>query len=149
VLIMTSNLGAEHLLAGVSPTGDLAPGTEEQVLAAVRSHFRPEFLNRLDDIVVFTPLSRPDLRQIIRLQLDNWQQRLNDKGLTLAPTDDGLDAILDAAWDPVYGARPLRRYLDHQLGTALSRLLISQAVAPGTTLIIDADASGLAITAQG
>jgi len=108
VIIMTSNLGAELLLAGVTSSGELQPGVREAVLATVRATFRPEFLNRLSDIVVFSPLSRRDLKQIVRLQLDRLGRRLAERRITLTLTDGAIERIIDQGWEPQYGARPLK-----------------------------------------
>jgi len=127
VIIMTSNLGAEHLLKDLKKDDVVvSQATKEKVLGEVRRHFRPEFLNRLDDIVVFNPLSKEDLRKIVSLQLQNLGKRLDEKHITLKLDDSGLDAILAESYNPVYGARPIRRYLEKNIGTSLSRMLISE-----------------------
>ncbi len=148
VIIMTSNLGAEHLLTGVDAEGHLADGVEEAVVAEVRRHFRPEFLNRLDDIVVFSPLSRADLRHIVRLQVTELAHRLDEQDISLDLTDAATDHILNAAYDPLYGARPLRRYLEKHLTLALSRLLIAGDLPNHSRVIVDANAEGLDIRVE-
>ncbi|MDA3962851.1 MAG: ATP-dependent chaperone ClpB [Planctomycetota bacterium] len=158
VIIMTSNLGAEHLLEGVTEGGDLKPGVKDKVIETVKRHFRPEFLNRLDDLVVFSPLSREDLRSIVHLQLADLSARLVDRDILLDLHDTALDLILTEAWDPHYGARPLRRYLEKQIGTAVSKLLISgklldhstvHVVANGDTLDYRVELRGPSATGSG
>ena len=148
VIIMTSNLGAELLLAGVTSSGELQPGVREAVLATVRATFRPEFLNRLSDIVVFSPLSRRDLKQIVRLQLDRLGRRLAERRITLTLTDGAIERIIDQGWEPQYGARPLKRYLEKELTTQLGRLLITNAVPDGGSVLVEAGADGLIVRAE-
>eukprot|EP01125_Pyxidicula_operculata_P016626 TRINITY_DN5753_c0_g1_i1.p1 TRINITY_DN5753_c0_g1~~TRINITY_DN5753_c0_g1_i1.p1 ORF type:complete len:922 (+),score=317.79 TRINITY_DN5753_c0_g1_i1:41-2806(+) len=129
VVILTSNLGADHLLADLKKNDErVSQSTKEKVLADVRRHFRPEFLNRLDDIVVFNPLTRFDLRKIVTLQLKSLQQRLEEKDIQLKLSDSGLEAILTEAYNPVYGARPIRRYIEKVIGTAISRMLVGDTL---------------------
>jgi ATP-dependent Clp protease ATP-binding subunit ClpB len=104
----------------------------------VRRHFAPEFLNRLDDIVVFNPLSKTNLRQIVKLQLLDLTQRLKEKGITLGLTDKGSDYILDEAYNPVYGARPLRRFIEKELAVQLSRLIVSEELPSHSHVTVDA-----------
>eukprot|EP00466_Bigelowiella_natans_P007821 jgi/Bigna1/47555/estExt_Genewise1.C_150155 len=126
VIIMTSNLGAEHLLNGIdAKTGKLAPDAREKVLDAVRKHFAPEFLNRLDDMVVFTPLSRDELGKIVTLQVKGLGDRLKDKDIDLEIDAKAAKIVLDAAYTPIYGARPLRRYLERHIITQMSRMIIA------------------------
>ncbi|GDY14472.1 chaperone protein ClpB [Planctomycetota bacterium] len=139
VLLLTSNLGADHLLAGVTRSGELMEGTREKVLEVVRGFFRPEFLNRLNDIVVFTPLTRMHLKTIIGQQLNRIEERMKDRHIHLALTEAGLDRILQEGYDPQYGARPLKRYLEKQIVDALSRNILAGELQDGTTISIDAD----------
>eukprot|EP00898_Chlorokybus_atmophyticus_P006352 jgi/Chlat1/6718/Chrsp50S06425 len=151
VIIMTSNLGAEFLLQGIDPkTGELTPGTNERVMSVVRQNFRPEFLNRLDDIVVFKPLAVSELRKIVRLQLEQVSERLADRQITLLMTDRAIDVALREAYDPVYGARPLRRYLEKYLVTHISRLIISGELSDSQHVVVDAKGSELtfSVTSQ-
>jgi ATP-dependent Clp protease ATP-binding subunit ClpB len=146
IVIMTSNLGAEHLLAGGDDAGHLPAGAREAVLETVKRHFRPEFLNRLDDIVVFNPLSRADLRAIVRLQLADFGRRLTDRRITLEVTDAAVEHLIAAAWNPVYGARPLRRHLEKEIGSRLSRALVGGELTDGQTVTIDTRDDGLTYT---
>jgi len=138
VIIMTSNLGAHHMLVGVTTTGELTQEAIDNVMGEVRKHFRPEFLNRLDDIVLFTPLSKRELRQIVHLQLETLTKRLEDKHITLDITEDAIQLILDEAYSPTFGARPLRRYVERVIGTQLSKMLINGELVPNSVVQIDA-----------
>ena len=148
VIIMTSNLGAEHLLTGMTAGGELQSGVQDKVLDTVRQHFRPEFLNRLDDIVVFSPLTREHLRDIVRIQIERLTSRLHDRGIQLKPTQAALDHILAEAYDPVYGARPLRRFLEKHITRILSTMLISETLQDHQTVLIDYDGTGLTLQPQ-
>jgi len=142
VIIMTSNLGADHLLAGVQDDGTLKEGTKEKVMQVVKGAFRPEFLNRLDDIVVFKPLGRPQLTKIMKLQTRILESRVADKNITLTLSQPGADWIIQQAFEPQYGARPLRRYMDKVIGTQISRLIISQQLLPHSDVAIKVDPKG-------
>jgi len=138
VIIMTSNLGAEHLLKqSAIQDGRLNPVAKDQVLSVVRSHFRPEFLNRLDDIIVFHPLAPENLRTIVRIQVESLTKRLSDRDITLQLSDAASDLILSQAYDPVYGARPLKRFLEKNVVTQLSRLIISGELQDHSQVIVD------------
>ncbi|XP_057823301.2 chaperone protein ClpB1 isoform X1 [Cryptomeria japonica] len=137
VIIMTSNLGAEHLLAGLSGVTSIQVA-QERVMQEVREHFRPELLNRLDEIVVFDPLKNEELRKVARLLLTDVVVRLTERGVSLAITDAALDLVLVEAYDPVYGARPLRRWLEKNVVTRLSRMLISGEIDENSAVNIDA-----------
>jgi len=141
VIIMTSNLGAQELLAGIREDGNLAPGTKEKVMEIVKKNFRPEFLNRLDDIVVFKPLGKPQLSKILRLQVNILGSRIADKNITLSLTDEGAGWIIDKAFEPQYGARPLRRYIDKIVGTQLSRLIVSGQLSPNDLVHVAVDSA--------
>jgi len=139
VIIMTSNLGADHLLAGMQPDGTLADGTKEKVMLVVKSNFKPEFINRLDDIVVFKPLGIPQLTKILNLQTSILASRVADKNITLTLSQAGADWIIKQAFEPAYGARPLRRYMDKVIGTQLSRMIISQQLTHHSDVAIGVD----------
>lgn len=124
VIIMTSNLGAEYLLQRET-NGKLLPGTKEKVMDVVKRHFRPEFLNRLDDILIFNPLNAEDLAKIITLQMSNLVKRLAERRIEIKLHPDAAKFVLEKAYDPVYGARPLRRYLEKHVVTSVSRLIIA------------------------
>ncbi|CAM0954531.1 unnamed protein product [Alopecurus aequalis] len=139
VIIMTSNLGAEHLLAGMLGKNSMKTA-RELVMQEVRRHFRPELLNRLDEIVVFDPLSHEQLRKVARLQMKDVAVRLAERGIALAVTDAALDVILSLAYDPVYGARPIRRWIEKRVVTQLSKMLIQEEIDENSTVYIDAAA---------
>ncbi|KAJ7522209.1 hypothetical protein O6H91_18G001500 [Diphasiastrum complanatum] len=141
VIIMTSNLGSEHLLAGL--TGQLTiEAAKELVMQEVKRRFRPEFLNRLDDIVVFRPLSHEQLRKVARLQLRHIAKRLAERGISLAVTDAALDLVLKVAYDQIYGARPIRRWLERKVVTQLSKMLINNEIDDNSTVFIDVKPGG-------
>ncbi|TYJ25853.1 hypothetical protein E1A91_A07G077700v1 [Gossypium mustelinum] len=137
VIIMTSNLGAEHLLCGLSGNSSMQVA-RDRVLQEVRRHFRPELLNRLDEIVVFDPLSHDQLRKVARLQMKDVAVRLAERGIALAVTDAALDYILAESYDPVYGARPIRRWLEKRVVTELSRMLVKEEIDENSTVYVDA-----------
>jgi len=138
ILILTSNLGSQQLLEGMDEQGQISAEARAQVEALLRRSFRPEFLNRLDEIVFYKPLSRENLEGILDLQLEGLNRRLADKQLTLSLTPEARDHILEAAYDPQFGARPLRRYLQHTVETLLARRLLAGDVLPGTQLSVTA-----------
>lgn len=139
VLILTSNLGSEYLLSGIDAQGNIDPEAKAQVEALLRRSFRPEFLNRLDEIVFYKPLTRQNINSIIDLQLARLNARLADRQITCVLTDSAKDAVVDAAYDPQYGARPLRRYLQHTVETMLSKRILKGDLTPGTTVTVDAE----------
>ena len=141
VIILTSNLGSEHL--DVTAGGELMPDSEGKALEVVKRHFRPEFLNRLDDIVIFSPLTREQLRSIISIQIDHLAKRLDKRHISIEVDDSGTQYILDQAYDPAYGARPLRRYIEKHIGTDLSKRLLSGALSDGQRVIISSDQQSL------
>ena len=145
VIIMTSNIGSEFLLDGVTDQGEIREDARAQVLRELRGNFRPEFLNRVDDIVLFKPLLREELKAIIDLQLEDLRKRLASRRIALELTDAARDYIARVAYDPVYGARPLKRYLQHQLETRLGRALIAGDIGDGATVTIDAGEAGLEV----
>mmetsp|Transcript_6285 Transcript_6285/g.9662 ORF Transcript_6285/g.9662 Transcript_6285/m.9662 type:complete len:903 (+) Transcript_6285:48-2756(+) len=143
VIIMTSNLGAEHLLSGIDmKTGVLAEGTKEKVIKAVKGHFAPEFLNRLDDMVVFTPLTRKELSKIVMLQVSGLSKRLTDKDIDLTMDEKAAEYVLSKSYNPIYGARPLRRYLEKHLITELSRMIISGTLSDHAIVNVTTNADG-------
>ena len=131
VVIMTSNIGSLHLLDGVTPHGEIKPEARELVLAELRGNFRPEFLNRVDDTVLFTPLSLPQIEQIVELQLTELKVRLLLRQIDLEITTDARRLIAEHGYDPVYGARPLGRYIAHQVETEIGRALLRNEIAVG------------------
>ncbi|KAK1265994.1 Chaperone protein ClpB1 [Acorus gramineus] len=137
VIILTSNLGAEHLLLGLTGKTNM-PAARERVMQEVRKHFRPELLNRLDEIVMFDPLSHEQLRKVARFQMRDVAVRLAERGVALAVSDAALNVVLAESYDPVYGARPIRRWLEKKVVTQLSKMLISEEIDENSTVYIDA-----------
>ena len=143
VIILTSNLGSEYLLGGVNADGTIDAGAKAQVEALLRRSFRPEFLNRLDEIVFYKPLTRENVTAIIDLQIAKLNSRLDEQQIRVELTDAAKIAIVNAAYDPQYGARPLRRYVQHTVETMLSKKLLRGDVIPGQTVLVDAEAGEL------
>ena len=138
IIILTSNLGSEYLLSGIRPDGSIEDAAKAQVEALLRRSFRPEFLNRLDEIVFYKPLTRENVTKIIDLQINRLNSRLEEQQIRCELTQAAKVAIVDAAYDPQYGARPLRRYVQHTVETMLSKRLLRGEVLPGQTVIVDA-----------
>ena len=149
ILIMTSNLGAEFLLDGIDDNGNISSEAEELVMSQLKNHFRPEFLNRLDEIVMFKPLSKSDIRGIIDLLVKDINRRIEDKEISLTVTDKALDYIVEKAYDPVYGARPLKRYLQKNVETLLAKKMLADEVAVGDVLSLDVENDALVIRKAG
>ena len=137
ILIMTSNIGAMYLLDGIKEDGSISPEAEGQVMDDLRGHFRPEFLNRLDEIILFKPLSKENIGGIIGLILDDLNRRLEDRELHIELTDAAKDFIVEEAYDPVYGARPLKRYIQKYVETLSAKLILADQVAAKDTILID------------
>ena len=138
ILILTSNLGSEFLLGGIDAQGNIDETAKMQVEMLLKRSFRPEFLNRLDEIVFYKPLTKENVTKIIDLQIAKLNQRLSQQQITCVLTDAAKTAIVDAAYDPQYGARPLRRYVQHTVETMLSKKLLRGDVVPGQTITVDA-----------
>ena len=139
ILILTSNLGSEYILNGINADGTIEESAKEQVRALLRRTFRPEFLNRLDEIVFYKPLTKENVTKIIDLQIAKLNDRLADQQIRCELTPEAKAAIVDAAYDPQYGARPLRRYVQHTVETMLSKRLLRGDVTPGQTVTVDAE----------
>ena len=137
ILILTSNLGSEYLLNGITDNGEISDEARSQVEQLLKRSFRPEFLNRLDEIVFYKPLTKENIVKIIDLQMDALNARLADKQLRCELTPEAKQFIIDAAYDPQYGARPLRRYLQHTVETLLARRIVEGNVSPGATLRVE------------
>ena len=141
ILIMTSNLGSEYILDGIAD-GEITTEAREQVDRLLKTRFRPEFLNRIDEIVYYKPLTRNEIGAIVGLMIANLNKRLEDKQLKVTLTDAALNAVIDRGFDPVFGARPLKRYLQSRVETLIARKVIAADVAPGTELTVDLDDNG-------
>ena len=145
IIILTSNLGSQYLLDGISPDGKITPEAREQVEALLRKSFRPEFLNRLDEIVFYKPLTKENITSIIDLQIADLNRRLADKQLKCHVSDEAKSFIIEAAYDPQYGARPLKRYLQHTVETLLAHRILKGDVLPGQTLEVTVENGELAV----
>ena len=142
ILILTSNIGSQELLEGIRKDGTISEQTRENVRKLLRASFRPEFLNRLDDIVLFKPLTRDEICRIVRLLLANLEKRVHNRGLELRVTDRAVDRIVERGYDPAYGARPLKRQIQTDLENEIARQLLRGEFAEGSTLAVDADSNG-------
>ena len=145
ILIMTSNIGSARLLDGITAEGDIPEGIRKEVLNELNGYFRPEFLNRLDEIVLFKPLTMTDIRQIIGLLMQDLNRRLYEKQITISLTDAAMEFAVQESYDPLYGARPLKRYLQKEVETKAARALLAEDIQPGTTLTLDKVGDELAI----
>jgi len=141
ILIMTSNLGSEYILNGIED-GDLSESARTAVDRLLKTHFRPEFLNRIDEIVTYKPLTKTEISRIVALMLSGLNKRLSDKQLRVALTDAAMNAVIDQGFDPAFGARPLKRFLQSKVETLIARRIIAADVKPGDVLTVDADEHG-------
>ena len=148
IIILTSNLGSQAILDGITPAGEISEEAKNEVQTLLRRSFRPEFLNRLDEIVFYKPLSKENITGIIDLQIAALNKRLADKQLTCELTPAAKTFVIDAAYDPQFGARPLRRYLQHTVETLLAQRILRGDVLPGQTLVCDVQNGELVITAK-
>ena len=144
ILIMTSNLGSSYLLEGIEENGEIKQECEEAVLGELRSSFRPEFLNRLDEIILFKPLTKDNIGGIIRLLMADLNQRLLDREISVELSPQAEQFIVDAGYDPAYGARPLKRYLQKSVETLAAKLILAGKVSAGDTIVIDVEDGALA-----
>jgi ATP-dependent Clp protease ATP-binding subunit ClpB len=137
VIILTSNIGSPHLLEGVTKDGRILDSARDAVLAEMRSHFRPEFLNRIDDVVLFKPLTKSDVAKIVELLLADVRKRLADRRISIDVAPAAVKLVGDQGYDPVFGARPLKRFLQRELETRIARALVSGEVRDGATVSVD------------
>jgi ATP-dependent Clp protease ATP-binding subunit ClpB len=145
VIIMTSNIGSMHLLEGAMATGEITEAARQAVMRDLRTHFRPEFLNRVDDIVLFKPLRLEEIEKIVDLQTEDLRRRLTDRGVRLELTEAAREHVARQGYDPVYGARPLKRYLQHELESRIARALVAGEVTDGSLVRVDAREGHLAV----
>jgi ATP-dependent Clp protease ATP-binding subunit ClpB len=137
IIILTSNIGSQYLLNGITEDGDITEEAKSQVTADLRAHFRPEFLNRLDETILFKPLTRENISGIIELQLADVNRRLEERQLRIQLTDEAKQLVVDRGYDPIYGARPLKRYLQQSVETLAARLILSQDIHEGSVIHIE------------
>jgi ATP-dependent Clp protease ATP-binding subunit ClpB len=145
VIIMTSNIGSHHLLEGVTGTGEITEPARVAVMAELRRHFRPEFLNRVDDIVLFRPLTLPEIEQIVDLQTADLRRRLADRNIRIELTEAARTLVARQGFDPVYGARPLKRFLQHELESRIGRAIIAGEVTEGSVVRVDVERGELVV----
>ena len=143
IIILTSNLGSQELLGGIQADGTIAQSARDAVMTELRQSFRPEFLNRLDEIILFKPLTKENLGGIIEILMQGLRQRLSEKLLKLEVTDQAKDLIIDQGFDPIYGARPLKRYLQSAAETLIAKRILSGDLAAGSTLVLDVESGQL------
>ena len=146
ILIMTSNLGSSQILEGIDENGRLSDAAKASVQKLLKTQFRPEFLNRIDDTVMFTPLTKAQVRSIVDLLLERLRGRLKDKQLSLRLTDAAFDKLMDLGYDPIYGARPMKRVLQSRIETLVARKLIAGDILPGQTILIDVSGDDFIVT---
>jgi len=139
ILIMTSNIGSSYLLDGIDENGDIQPESEKMVMNELRAHFRPEFLNRLDETIMFKPLTKKDVGQIIDLLVKDVNKRLVEREVSIELTDVAKDFIVDGGYEPMYGARPLKRYLQKHVETLAARLILEGNVGRGSVIVVDVE----------
>ena len=145
IIILTSNLGSQILLDGIGADGEITQAAKDQVDALLHHTFRPEFLNRLDEIVFYKPLTKDNITGIIDLQIDALNRRLADKQLRCELTDTAKQLIIDTSYDPQFGARPLRRYIQHTVETLIAKKILEGSILPGETITVDVQNGDLVI----
>ena len=148
IIILTSNLGSPYILEGIGEDGELTQEAKDRVEALLKQQFRPEFLNRLDEIVFYKPLRKDEIAQIVDLLFADLRRRLADKELQLTVTPAAKDYIVEGGYDPVYGARPMKRFIQHEVETRVARTIIQQDIAPNSELVVDRQGDGLEITVR-
>jgi ATP-dependent Clp protease ATP-binding subunit ClpB len=142
IIIMTSNIGARFLLDGIDDEGNIKDDAEDLAMEELKAHFRPEFLNRLDEIIMFKPLTKDNLNGIISLLIEDINKRLSDKDIKVELTDAAVQSVIDSAYDPVYGARPLKRYIQKHIETLAARFILEDRVSENQTIVIDTGIDG-------
>ena len=148
IIIMTSNLGSQYLLDGIDADGNISQEAEKEVMEDLQGHFRPEFLNRLDEIIMFKPLSKENIGGIIRLLMDDLNKRLSDREIKVALSPEAEHFVVEHGYDPVYGARPLKRFLQKHVETLSAKLILEDQVRQGDTILIDVKDGALTASVQ-
>ncbi|MEG0018824.1 MAG: AAA family ATPase, partial [Hydrogenoanaerobacterium sp.] len=148
IIILTSNIGSEYLINGIDSEGNIMDGARLEVEKMLKAHFRPEFLNRLDEIVFYKPLTKPEIHKIIDLLAEKLENRLSEQDLKLVITEKAKDFIAENAYDPLYGARPLKRYMQSRVETLVGKIIIKGEVLAGATLIVDEKDGELTVNAM-
>ena len=148
VIVMTSNIGSEYLLDDATADGEIKPDARDRVMASMRAHFRPEFLNRLDDIVLFKPLTEAEIERIVELMFNDLRTRLAERQMTLEISDEARQYIAEQGFDPVYGARPLRRFIAREVETRIGRALLAGDVHDGAVIRVGYAETELTVSYQ-
>ena len=149
IIILTSNLGSNYILEGIDEkTGEISESAKAEVSALLKQSFRPEFLNRLDEIIYYKPLSKENITGIIDLLLSSLRERMEEKRLRLTVTDKAKAFIIDHGYDPVYGARPLKRYLQSKVETLIAKKILEADLAPNSELVVDEADGDLAVSVK-
>jgi ATP-dependent Clp protease ATP-binding subunit ClpB len=148
VVIMTSNIGSDHLLEGVTEKGEITEAAREAVSTEMRRRFRPEFLNRVDDVVMFSPLVMDEIKRIVELLTEDLRRRLGQRRISLELSAEAVELIARSGFDPVYGARPLKRYLQRQLETRIGRAIVGGSVVDGSAIQVDVERGELAVAIE-
>ena len=146
ILIMTSNIGSQYLLEGITEDGTIRKEASDAVEADLKAHFRPEFLNRLDEIILFHPLTKENIGHIVDLQINELNSRLADRQIRIELTDEARESVVDGGYDPAFGARPLKRYIQKNVETLAARKILEGSVLQGQTILIGC--SGGSLTAE-
>ena len=136
---MTSNIGSSYLLDGIEEDGTIRPESQAAVMEDLRAHFRPEFLNRLDETIMFRPLTKDNIYDIIDLLIADVNKRLADKEISIELTPEAKNQVVEGGYDPTYGARPLKRYLQKNVETLAAKLMLQGDIGAGETIVIDAE----------
>ena len=148
IIILTTNLGSNYILEGIREDGQISDDARAQVDQLLKQQFRPEFLNRLDEIVFYKPLTQDEIRKIVDLQIKDLCSRLEEKQLSVELTPAAKDYVVEQGYDPIYGARPLKRFIQSKVETLAARMIIAGSVHPRTTLLVDYTGTELTITPQ-
>ena len=146
IIILTSNLGSEYILEGIEKDGTISQDAKDKVNILLKKSFRPEFLNRLDEIVFYKPLMKQEVSKILELLIKDLEKRLEDKRITIELTQSAKDYLIDNGYDEVYGARPLKRFVQKKLETLIAKKILAQEILPNTTVKIDRNQEGLFIS---
>ena len=139
IIIMTSNLGSEYILDGIDANGDIKPETQETVKKLLKEYFRPEFLNRIDEIILYKPLSKDTVGKIVDLMLKDVRKRLSEQQLDFKLTPDAKQAIIDQGYNPSFGARPMRRFIQQNIETLLAKKILKGDLSQGDVMVVDYD----------
>ena len=145
IIILTSNLGSEYILDGIEPDGSISQDAKDKVNMLLKKSFRPEFLNRLDEIVFYKPLMKNEVSKILDLLIKDLERRLEDKRITLSLSQSAKDYLIDNGYDEVYGARPLKRFVQKKLETLIARKILTQEILPNTKVVVDCKDNELVI----